>query len=414
MTILIADDEQAVRDFLTTAIDWQGAGYELYEAENGRAVIDIMESRQIDLAIIDITMPVMNGLEVMEWIDSHKYPCVVSFLTCHDEFEFAKKAIRTGCYDYILKNEITDETFLELVKGMSQAASEEAKKKQQYAILETAALRNRQQEIGSRIHYWLNHDGDALEEMETLLKEELGFFKEGQNIVLLMIQIVNYQAVVQRYTNNDNVHFFALFEHTLREQLGEKTYFLLPNEMGDFTIFLGFEKKMPLHGVIAEVCEVAEVLNNSPLGIQSRVRYSLPFSNIRECHTIYRRMKELEPLAFYPLQENTLCISDYITDGEECRKFLEEFGSRFQEELQSRNMAQIEICYDTAVTQIAQNLYNIRPAEFIHRCFNVPWPGKCRWRSLTGSLTAAGSTSSPSWTKSGVTVCRMTPRIKTV
>ena len=74
---------------------------------------------------------------------------------------------------------------------------------------------------------------------------------------------------------------------------------------------------MPLHGVIAEVCEVAEVLNNSPLGIQSRVRYSLPFSNIRECHTIYRRMKELEPLAFYPLQENTLCISDYITDGEE-------------------------------------------------------------------------------------------------
>ena len=153
MTILIADDEQAVRDFLTTAIDWRGASYERYEAENGRAVIDIMESRQIDLAIIDITMPVMNGLEVMEWIDSHKYPCVVSFLTCHDEFEFAKKAIRTGCYDYILKNEITDETFLELVKGMSQAASEEAKKKQQYAILETAALRNRQQEIGSRIHY---------------------------------------------------------------------------------------------------------------------------------------------------------------------------------------------------------------------------------------------------------------------
>ncbi|MFR2847736.1 MAG: hypothetical protein ACLTC4_11665 [Hungatella hathewayi] len=166
--------------------------------------------------------------------------------------------------------------------------------------------------------------------METLLKEELGFFKEGQNIVLLMIQIVNYQAVVQRYTNNDNVHFFALFEHTLREQLGEKTYFLLPNEMGDFTIFLGFEKKMPLHGVIAEVCEVAEVLNNSPLGIQSRVRYSLPFSNIRECHTIYRRMKELEPLAFYP-SRRTRCVSVItLRTGKSAGNFWRSLGAAFR------------------------------------------------------------------------------------
>ena len=70
-----------------------------------------------DIVLMDINIPVMNGLEVMETI---KKESVVSpvfiILSCHNEFEYAQRAIKLGAIDYLLKIELTSENLAEVLR----------------------------------------------------------------------------------------------------------------------------------------------------------------------------------------------------------------------------------------------------------------------------------------------------------
>lgn len=102
--LLIVDDEEEVRQGLTNKIPWNKYNFELIgEAQNGREALDIIEDNVPDIIITDISMPILNGLELSEYV-SINYPTVKTvILTGFDDFNFAQLAIRFGVEDYILK-----------------------------------------------------------------------------------------------------------------------------------------------------------------------------------------------------------------------------------------------------------------------------------------------------------------------
>ncbi len=102
--LLVVDDEEEVRQGLIQKMVWQKYGFEIVgEAQNGREALDIVEESTPDIIITDISMPVMNGLELSEYVQMN-YPTIkVVVLTGFDDFNFAQKAIRFGVEDYILK-----------------------------------------------------------------------------------------------------------------------------------------------------------------------------------------------------------------------------------------------------------------------------------------------------------------------
>lgn len=368
MTILIADDEQTIRDYLATAVDWKGKGYELLEAENGRMAVELMEHVKVDLVILDITMPGMTGLEVLEWIRRRQYPCVVSLLTCHDEFEYAREALKAGCFDYILKSDINDEQFSELVERMSLEASEDARQKQHYAALEAMAARSDRMEAQSRINYWLNHTVGENPDMEQFLAEKLGFSSEKYSFALMSIVILDYANVVQRYTNHDNVHFLSVFDNVLDDLLKEYHSFYIQNGEGIFTICLGFEKRKPFYQIMSQLSGIAEGLKNNPLQIRSRIHYSLPFHDILQIHGGYQQMKQLASMVFYPFPDQPFCINDYITDEKRLEELLQEFQAGFQLRLEQRNLIQLEVFYNQMIQKIVEEMYCLKPSRFIHMC----------------------------------------------
>lgn len=117
MNILIVDDEVIFRDYLRQSLDWDAYGFRICgEARNGVEALALAESEKPDLALIDINMPVMNGLELTE-ILRRKFPSIdVIIVTGHNEFEYARTAIRLGVEDYILKPFSKDELALTLLK----------------------------------------------------------------------------------------------------------------------------------------------------------------------------------------------------------------------------------------------------------------------------------------------------------
>ncbi len=117
--LLLVDDEAEVRQGIISRIDWSKTGFEIAgEAENGLEALEIMEKINPDVAIIDIKMPFMDGMQLAEII-STEYPATkLMILSGFDEFDYAQKAIRYNVMEYILKPFGADElmTILERLR----------------------------------------------------------------------------------------------------------------------------------------------------------------------------------------------------------------------------------------------------------------------------------------------------------
>lgn len=102
--VMIADDEVIERMVLhKTLKKYLGDICEIHQAENGREALKIYEEKKIQIAILDIEMPGINGIQTAEKIRETDPYCSIIFLTAFDEFNYAKKAITVRALDYLLK-----------------------------------------------------------------------------------------------------------------------------------------------------------------------------------------------------------------------------------------------------------------------------------------------------------------------
>lgn len=102
--LLIADDERTIREGIANSIDWCSLGIsEILLAADGRQAARIIETEQPLIAIIDIIMPEMTGLEVIAGVYEGDHAPEFIIISGHDEFEYAQKAISYNVRNYILK-----------------------------------------------------------------------------------------------------------------------------------------------------------------------------------------------------------------------------------------------------------------------------------------------------------------------
>lgn len=102
--LLIADDEYFIRKRIKKIIQDSDLNFNIIiEAENGEEVLTHLQETPVDLVLLDIKMPHMSGLEVCEQIQNHYPTTKVIILSGYNEFEFARKALQTGVFDYLLK-----------------------------------------------------------------------------------------------------------------------------------------------------------------------------------------------------------------------------------------------------------------------------------------------------------------------
>ena len=118
--IMIVEDEELIRQGLTSLVDYEQFGMNVInQAENGREAWKKFQDQPADILLTDINMPQMNGLDLAHLVKEQSPSCHIIFLTGYDDFEFARKAIKLGADDYLLKPFSKDdiEEMLAKVKG---------------------------------------------------------------------------------------------------------------------------------------------------------------------------------------------------------------------------------------------------------------------------------------------------------
>jgi two-component system response regulator NreC len=109
--ILLADDHALIRQGIKALLEKQGFQI-VGEAADGQETIRSAEKTQPDVAIIDISMPVLNGVDTARELKKSAPKTKVILLTQHDEDQYVTEAMRAGVRGYVLKSQAAEDLML--------------------------------------------------------------------------------------------------------------------------------------------------------------------------------------------------------------------------------------------------------------------------------------------------------------
>lgn len=172
---LIADDHAVVRDGLRVLIDAQDDLTVVGEAGNGEQALELIRRLQPDVALVDVSMPVMNGLELMSRLNEEPVKTKVLALTANEDRGYLQRLLALGAVGYLLKRSAAEElirairsvaqgvryidpTILdELVSGMADfsssgtAKAEDVLSDREHEVLKLIAQGHTNKEIAARL-----------------------------------------------------------------------------------------------------------------------------------------------------------------------------------------------------------------------------------------------------------------------
>jgi len=108
--VIIADDHAVVRDGIKAIIEGKGKDIKIIgEASNGREVLEIAENNPADVYVLDLAMPILNGIETAACLRKMDTTCKIVILSMHDDRNLVNKALQYGVHSYILKDTASEE-----------------------------------------------------------------------------------------------------------------------------------------------------------------------------------------------------------------------------------------------------------------------------------------------------------------
>lgn len=295
LKVVIVDDEMMIRVGLQACITWEDYGCQVAAAcESAAEAIAFFENVVPDIVFTDIMMPGMNGLELLEYIRKNMPRTKVIVLSCLNEIDYVKKAIRMGAEDYILKLSFTQDTMRELLVKLTKSIEEERSEEEK-------------NEFDSEVHSFDKEEGfrmllagsQTIQEREDLL-DRLGYHYDpfcSYQVGCFLIDCFKSEDYVQ----HDDLHMMRYgLQNMIKEYFAKFSEFDLSfirkNEL--LIIFKG----MPLLDHLGKIEDVLNVLNQA---LKTHFNLTLSFGiseQIQKRCQIpeqYQKAKELAYLRFF-------------------------------------------------------------------------------------------------------------------
>ncbi len=122
LKVLIVDDSAYSRTDLKTMINWENRGFYISgEASNGMNAIHSMENDMPDIVITDMNMPVMNGIDLIDYIERNCPQVQVIALSAYDDFDYVRESMKKGAVDYMLKHRLNASVLLDILKSAASS-----------------------------------------------------------------------------------------------------------------------------------------------------------------------------------------------------------------------------------------------------------------------------------------------------
>jgi two-component system response regulator YesN len=127
--VLLVDDEALARHDVKSMLEWEKHGFTICgEAYNGSMALAMMEQMTPHIAILDVSMPIMNGVELSQEIKVRFPKVKMIMLSSFDDYDYVRTCLMNGAIDYVLKHRLQAAALLTLLdKAVQELQSEEAR-----------------------------------------------------------------------------------------------------------------------------------------------------------------------------------------------------------------------------------------------------------------------------------------------
>lgn len=298
--VLIVDDEEPARETMKYLIDWESTSYEIAGfAKNGSEALDAYRELKPHLVITDIQMPVMDGLEFIRSVRAQDRSQKFVILSCHENFRYAKEAIKQGVSDYLLKDLLTPQDLYSLLEKVKYELQEEARPETfSYeprsfpASNESLHREERKNTILQDIVFG-NLDEKTLKEYTSEYDLELN----SKHHVLLCIVIDDYMKFKENYdrTQQKRIKYelVRLIKDTLDKLGGGECFY---DEKGIFVAIAGIDNSnselyflSACHAIANRIHLIIQKTNN----ISVTISVSNYFSSLKDINMRYNEALEI-------------------------------------------------------------------------------------------------------------------------
>lgn len=200
LKVLIVDDEMLVRMNLASLINWEENGFVICgEASNGKNALEKIEQLHPHIVIMDIAMPVMNGVELSYHISQKHKNIKMIVLSSYADFDYVRETLKNGAMDYILKHLMDAPTLLSVLNKAKSRIEEEMRRETERVMaekqLEAAAEAINENYIRQLLLGIKSDTEDSYNPLQTQL-----CFKD---FIVVAMQVFNYLIMVRNYSGKD-------------------------------------------------------------------------------------------------------------------------------------------------------------------------------------------------------------------
>jgi len=219
--LLLVDDEALARNDVKSMVDWEKHGFTLCgEAQNGAMAISMIERHAPHIVILDVSMPLMNGVELSRVIKDRFPKVKMIMLSSFDDYDYVRDCLKNGAVDYLLKHRLNATALLAVLDKAVQdlqveQREDEARSAQTKMIerLSPVILREYAANIARGVQ-------DAGAELLTYARHN-GLYANAVNYGAAAVQIVPFLLLTEHLTDVQKSQFMQRVTEVLQMAVGD-------------------------------------------------------------------------------------------------------------------------------------------------------------------------------------------------
>ena len=284
MKVLIVDDDAFARNELKNMIDWEENGFTLCgEASNGYIAIDLLEKTCPDILITDISMPAMDGIELIEHVKSSFPNTLVIALSGYDDFDYVRQSMVKGAKDYILKHRLNKNVLLDLLNKLCNDILEQREAHKEKELEQNKFSSNRLLKRQNFVRQLIKGDFPDIKTISNTISDlELNI--DVRRNILLVMEIDDYYLMEESYSLEEMRSYKNTILDISRQALlewGKGEIFHV--DRGRFLFILSLGTMVSSHSIYTRV---VEIIGDVRKGIKN-------FLNLTACFAISKIYDEI-------------------------------------------------------------------------------------------------------------------------
>ncbi len=343
--VLIVDDEYLAQNKLLSIIRWEDNVLHIAgTVDNGKDAVSFLNNNHIDVIFTDVCMPLMNGIELTEYVKNNFPHIKIIVLSSYNDYEYVRESFRNKALDYIMKHTINESTVINLLKSIA------------------AELSGHNSADSSDSDY-LSKEKQYRSDIISAILEASPTENQYINAIVATVKISNYALLKQIHSQNEFQILYQYITNTLCQFLKSLPDSVVFNDKNDYFIIY-----MPF-GNSAEM-DIMKILKSYIKQINYSVRkffdfrllwgiscVSTPTYHISDCYPEAVNMLEFSPIKDHENNYTDLEFSSLSVKNEKALLFA----------ISRINKENIDSVLDKIVEDISDNSHaiNIITGELI-------------------------------------------------